>query len=133
MTQETVVLFANEAFYVNFTNHDADSMDAIWSARDDVTCIHPGWQPLRGRNAVMKSWRQILKNSETPKIRCEHAHAYIDGTMAYVLCTEILTEGQLAATNIFVLEDGVWKMVHHQASPMRSVTPEPAKNIPTLQ
>ena len=133
MSQENIVQFANEAFYLTFATRDADSMDAVWSTRDNVTCIHPGWQPLIGRDSVMKSWRDILRNSEAPEIHCEHARACIDGTMAYVLCTEILAEGQLAATNIFVLEDKAWKMVHHQAGPMPSSALEFANNPPILQ
>jgi len=133
MTQETAVLFANEAFYLTFTSRDAAAMDAIWSTRTDVTCIHPGWPPIRGREAVIGSWRDILKNPEAPEISCRNAHATIDGTMAYVLCTEVLSGGQLAATNIFVHEDGVWKMVHHQAGPMPQTAPEPPQRKPTLQ
>ena len=133
MSKETILLFANEAFYLTFTTRDTEAMDAIWSDRENVTCIHPGWPPLRGRGSVMKSWRDILTNSQSPAIRCEHAWAHIDGTMAYVLCNEILAKGQLAATNIFALEDGTWKLVHHQAGPMSRISLETEKNSPTFQ
>ena len=133
MSKETLLLFANEAFYLTFTTRDMEAMDAIWSERENVTCIHPGWPPLRGRDSVMKSWRDILANSEAPEILCDNAYAYIDGAWGYVLCTEILARGQLAATNIFVFEDTAWKMVHHQAGPMPAPTSESEKNTPTLQ
>jgi len=35
-----------------------------------------------------------------------------------VICEEELQAGHLIATNIFVKEDGGWRMVHHQASPL---------------
>ena len=133
MSQESLLLFANEAFYVTFTNRDANAMDAIWSSRDNVTCIHPGWHLLKGRNHVMRSWRDILSNTKAPEIRCEHAHAFIDGDMAYVLCTEILPGGQLTATNIFVLEDEAWKMVHHQAWPAPVNFSRSESKPPTVQ
>jgi len=31
------------------------------------------------------------------------------------VCYEVLEGGFLAATNVFVREDGAWRMVHHQA------------------
>lgn len=133
MSQETVILFANEAFYLTFASGDAEVMDSIWSSRENVTCIHPGWHPLIGRDKVMSSWRAILSNSEAPEIRCEHNSVHIDGSIAYVLCAEILATGQLAATNIFALEGSAWKMIHHQAGPMPTITLEPGKNMPTVQ
>jgi hypothetical protein len=36
---------------------------------------------------------------------------------AFVTCIERVKDNRLVATNIFVLEHGVWKMVHHQAGP----------------
>ena len=133
MSQETAVLFANEAFYLTFANRDADAMDTLWSTRDMVTCIHPGCPPLRGRNPVVRSWRDILANPNAPKVTCQNARAYVDTTMDYVLCTEVLAGGQLAATNIFVIEDETWKMVHHQAGPMPETAPEPPTKKPMLQ
>ena len=133
MSQRTAVLFANEAFYLTFINRDADAMDDIWSTRDMVTCIHPGWPPLRGRKPVVQSWRDILANPSAPKITCHNAYACVDSSMAYVLCTEVVAGGQLAATNIFVLEDGIWRMIHHQAGPMPGTAPKPPIKKPTLQ
>ena len=94
MSKETAVLFANEAFYLTFSNRDAGSMDTIWSMRDKVTCIHPGWPPLRGRNSVVRSWRDILDNPNAPEITCQNADAFVADSMAYVLCTEVLAGGQ---------------------------------------
>ncbi len=41
------------------------------------------------------------------------------GESAFVVCGEALDGDELIATNYFVREDGVWKMVHHQAGPVR--------------
>ncbi|MFO1154542.1 MAG: nuclear transport factor 2 family protein [Rhodospirillales bacterium] len=109
------VLFANEAFYAAFANRDYAAMDRLWSRQHPVTCIHPGWQPLIGREAVMQSWQGILAHPSTPQIRCHDATAILQGEVAYVLCYEVLENGHLAATNIFVRESEVWRLVHHQA------------------
>jgi hypothetical protein len=63
------------------------------------------------------SWQQIFENSSTHDIRIINARAYTLGDIAYVVCNEVFPEVQLIATNIFLLEDGKWRIVHHQAGP----------------
>jgi ketosteroid isomerase-like protein len=116
VTDDVSVLFSNDAFYIAFATRDVDAMVSVWSDRDGLTCIHPGWAPLLGRRAVLGSWRAILGNPGAPQISCNHARATIIGEVAYVVCYErIDASTSLVATNVFVREDGVWKMVHHQA------------------
>ena len=134
MSQDTAVLFANEAFYAAFAGRDAAAMDDIWAARDAVTCLHPGWPPLHGREAVMQSWRDILANPDAPDIRCDSARPHVLGEAAYVVCAERLPGGELAATNVFVHERGIWKMVHHQSAPApMPPAGDPPVKPPTLQ
>ncbi len=114
------VLFANEAFYAAFANRDYAAMDRLWSRQHPVTCIHPGWRTLVGRDAVMHSWKGILGHPSAPNIRCHDPTAFLQGTLAYVLCYEVLDNGYLAATNVFVRE-GAWRLLHHQAG----VSPAP--------
>lgn len=109
------VLAANRLFYRAFTNRDLASLDALWARRAPVACIHPGWPALHGREEVMVSWRNILTGPSSPQIVCSGAHAEIVGDVAYVTCIETLTNGRLIATNLFVHEDGEWRMIHHQA------------------
>lgn len=115
MSDQVAVLFANEAFYAAFAARDVAALEALWSHRADVSCIHPGWGPLVGRDAVMESWRDIVTGRQPPKITCHGARAAVLGSVAYVICFERVGEGTLIATNIFSREDGAWKMVHHQA------------------
>jgi ketosteroid isomerase-like protein len=111
------VLAANQAFYDAFNARDADAMALLWSREHAVACIHPGWAPLSGRAAVLDAWRAILANPNTPSIACDGAEAMLWGDVALVLCFERLGEAVLAASNLFRLEEGVWRMVHHQAGP----------------
>jgi ketosteroid isomerase-like protein len=110
------VLAANAAFYAAFAAKDADAMAALWAHRAAVACIHPGWHPLRGRDAVLASWRSILGGPGSPPITCSDADAHVYGDSAFVICIEHIPAVELIATNVFVREDGAWRMVHHHAS-----------------
>ena len=107
------ILAANEAFYRAFREGDAVAMDAVWARRAEVACIHPGAAPLGGREEVMDSWREILGGP--PPIECVRAQAYQLGDSGFVICGERVPGGVLVATNVFVREDGAWRMVHHHA------------------
>jgi len=109
------LLVANSAFYDAFAAGDAEAMCALWARRHALACIHPGWPALTEREAVLESWQRIL--ASPPAIRHSDAIAYLLGEVGFVICTERVERAGLAATNIFVLEDGVWRMVHHQAGP----------------
>lgn len=137
MDEEHAVLFANEAFYLAFAEGDIPGMDDIWAREAEVFCIHPGWAPLSGRDAVMESWRAILENPNSPSVEFADAVAVVEGTMAYVLGYESIGDGHLAATNIFIHENGLWKMVHHHAGPTSgkpkgAERPEPDRRPQTM-
>lgn len=119
MSQHAAVLFANEAFYLAFRTRDAGAMEAAWASRASISCIHPGWQAVIGREAVLESWRRILGGSGAPAIRPRAAKATLAGEAGIVICYEEIegNDSLLVATNLFVREEGVWKLVHHQAGP----------------
>jgi ketosteroid isomerase-like protein len=117
-SESDAVLSANLEFYRAFTGRDAAAMDAIWAREAPVTCVHPGWTPLAGRAAVLKSWHDILANPESPRVMCHDDRAVLHGDIALVLCEEELETGHLIATNIFIREANEWRMIHHQASPL---------------
>jgi ketosteroid isomerase-like protein len=123
MRDEATLLFANEAFYEAFAGRDTAAMEALWAKRHPVAVIHPGWHALAGREAVMRSWRGILENPEAPDIACRGARAFVQGEAAFVVCYEVLGDSVLAATNVFVREDGEWRLVHHQAGPCPAPAP----------
>ena len=114
-TPDRAVLEANLSFYEAFAAQDLNAMTEVWSSTHPVTCIHPGWQTIHGREQVMSSWRAVLRHNSAP-IRCEDARAMVFDEAAFVTCVERIASAQLAASNFFVLEEGLWKMVHHQAA-----------------
>jgi hypothetical protein len=135
MHRDAEILFANEAFYLAFATRDLAAMDALWARDARVTCVHPGWEALHGRDAVMESWGNILGHSSAPKVQCREARVLNYGSVAQVLCFEVLQTGVLMAANLFIQEAGSWQLVHHQASPM-AVAPvfeDPEPETPRLQ
>ena len=115
ISDKTTVLFANEAFYASFLSGDYETMETLWAQSDKISCIHPGWHHVKGRNAVMESWYSILTNEESPEFEIKYPFAHIYGETAVVVCYEVFSEAMLVATNIFVLESKSWKIVHHQS------------------
>ena len=134
MSDEVTALFANDAFYAAFANRDLEAMVSVWSGRDGITCIHPGWSPLVGSEMVMASWKAILGNPGSPRISCTHARAAVFGNVAYIVCYEHLGDGtNLVATNVFVHEDNGWRMVHHQAGAAPAPSDDDTESEPSLQ
>jgi len=115
VSEHAAVLFANDAFYLAFSSRDMTAMDEVWAQPEPVTCIHPGWSVISGRDSVMQSWRAILGNPNAPDIDCISAEAHVLGDVAYVVCYEVVSSATLAATNVFARHNGHWKMIHHQA------------------
>jgi ketosteroid isomerase-like protein len=113
-----LILAANRAFYRAFAGRDTAAMEALWAAAAPVACVHPGWPAVAGRAAVLTTWRQILANPASPRIRCHKEQGFLYGDVGFVICQELLDAGMLVATNIFVREKAAWRMVHHQASPL---------------
>jgi ketosteroid isomerase-like protein len=118
MSVEDEVLAANAAFYAAFNGKDVEAMDALWARSVPVACTHPNWNALTNRVDVMASWESILANPRQPKLVAGAAEAIVIGDVAVVICRELVAGSPLAATNVFTLEDGGWRMVHHHASPV---------------
>lgn len=129
MSDEQAVLLANEAFYRAFSERDQKAMRGLWATETEVVCIHPGWAPLESLAAVMESWGAILGNPDAPLVRCRDARVNMIGDVAVLICYEVIGQGVLVATNMFVRERGNWKMVHHQAGPAPSPTPTEEPNL----
>jgi ketosteroid isomerase-like protein len=129
MSEEAEILAANTAYYDAFATADFAAMRRIW-AEHDLTCIHPGWPALIGRPAILESYRQILSNPNQDRIEPRNATVILAGEEARVLCVEFVGGAALAATNLFRRVDGVWRMTHHQASPIAALVEEPAAQPP---
>ena len=120
MIEEGQVLDTNDAFYRLMRRGDYEGMTAFWSRKRRISCMHPGGTLLIGREAVMQSWRPIL-GGEPPPIWPEDSRALVTGSTAFVLGIERIGRTMLMATNAYVLEDGHWRMINHQAAHMPAI------------
>lgn len=126
MTQrdDAELLFANERFYTAFAGGDAEEMARLWAESGETCCLHPGWEPLFGRNRILASWNAILQ--APPPVRCVAPRPVPTGENGgAVICWEEIGGEFLIATNLFRREGGEWRIVHHQAGPVRGTPPEP--------
>ena len=134
---------ANTALYDAFETGDIDLMGALWlddAGTDGVTeviCVHPGWAPVRGRGAVLRSWSMIMANTAYIQFFLTEVKVQVSGDVAVVTCGEnILTGmagtgdtddgdpspgfagGRAVATNIFRRTTDGWRLWLHHASPV---------------
>lgn len=112
------MLAANDAFYRAFNERDLEAMDTLWAQTVSVTCIHPGWNRITGRETVIESWRGILSNPGQPRVVTGGAAVTELGDTAIVTCRELVGSSPLTATNIFVYEFGQWRLIHHHSGPV---------------
>ena len=129
MINENKVQSANERFYEAFNKRDIEAMNQVWRNSERVTCVHPGWPPLKGFEPIMNSWEGIFKNSGNMEIQISDVRVLASEDLAWVSCIEKLytvaesgvLASQVFATNLFHLEGDVWKMVMHHASPVPDI------------
>jgi SnoaL-like domain len=133
MIDKNAILAANAAFYEAFAAGNAGQLIQLWADDDDISCIHPGWPAIIGRTAVIGSWRDILLSENRPQITCEEPYPVITGDCGRVLCVELIGSAAFAASNHFRHINGIWRLVHHQSSPIaRTVTqvsPDPSGQV----
>jgi hypothetical protein len=123
MSEEIAILAANAAYYQAFAEADFPAMKRIW-AEDNVSCIHPGWPVLIGREPILESYRQIMRNPNQDRIEPRNETVMAEAEDARVFCVEFVGGAALAATNLFRRVNGEWRMTHHQASPIAALVEE---------
>jgi len=133
MAAEVAVLEANQEFYRAFSHGDFAAMSQLWAEQAPTACLHPGMNVITGRNAILNTWRQILDQVAGIEMSCRAPRVHWLGEVAFVTCLEANDRqpAHLAATNVFVLEAGRWRMVHHHAGPLSepvSASADPAAN-----
>lgn len=114
---------AEAAFYAAFAQCDFKAMEAVW-AEDNIVCIHPGSSVLMGRDAVMRSWANMLLNAEPPNIRINLLSRTLNDAVAVHVVEEHISSGfgdtasisLVLATNVYRKEADGWRMFEHHAS-----------------
>ena len=124
MSELQAIFFANEAFYLAFTGRDLRAMADVWAEKMDVCVVHPGWEPIYGREAVLESWHRILEASPSPEIVGQSPQVLVNDSVGTVVCFEEIKGNFLIATNLFVRQSGRWRMFHHHAARTNARPPE---------
>jgi ketosteroid isomerase-like protein len=120
----------NAELYAAFEAADLDRMEAVWDADDPdpVVCVHPGWQLLRGRSRVLRSWAVIMANTTYIQFFLTDVAVEVHGDVGWVTCQEnVLTslddagsDSVIVATNVFRRRPDGWKLRVHHAAPVLS-------------
>ena len=128
----------NEDFYAAFEGGDLDALEAIWVNGDlaeSVTCVHPGWPALRGRDEVLRSWAMIMANTTYIQFVLTDVEVEVGTDFAVLTCVEnILTADEDdedenstdfagakgVATNIFRRTPEGWRLWVRHGSPVIS-------------
>lgn len=142
------MLRANQSLYDAFENGDIDLMSALWLDGPDagtVSCVHPGWSPVHGRDAVLRSWSMIMANTAYIQFVLTDVEVHVAGEVAVVTCGENmltglpvdleampgdgapgLAGGRAVATNVFRRFGSGWRLWVHHASPVLTRTDDEA-------
>lgn len=125
-TDEAAVRAANQAFYDAFEARDLDAMSEVWEHSDRVSCTHPGWRTLRGWGAVSGSWFALFGGPSPLQFILTDAVVAVAGDAAWVTVDENLISaeggGTVAALNLFVRQEGRWRLVSHLGSAVAQQT-----------
>jgi len=130
---------ATMRFYValNSALHsDLNPMSAIWSHRGDVSNLSAVGGRSVGWNEVHADFLNIARLYPNGTIAPRDIHVVAGKDIGYSVCTETgqlrSSDGPMVsfnqrATNVFRLEDGKWKMVHHHVDPNSGGSQGPAR------
>ncbi|MDY0885131.1 nuclear transport factor 2 family protein [Dongia soli] len=131
MSDIDLIGFANEAFYRAFAALDGDLMAEVWAQETEARCLHPGAQPIRGRERILTSWQEIFANSEPNSISFQVQDIALVNGVGIVCCFEAVNGHFGVATNLFVREGALWRMIHHQAGPISAPPQKQAGETPS--
>ena len=109
MPEEDAVIEANQAFYRAMESLDNANMEAVWNPHQGVTCVHPGWPLMAGRDKVLQHWYTIFDNTMLMQFT-------VTESLSFVVAGRV-NEATVEATNVIRRRDGQWRIVHHHGSP----------------
>jgi len=139
VADDNSVLAINQAFYDSIESGDMDLMRSIWASRSDVVCVHPGGEPVRGPESVMRAWAMVMANVDyiqffLTDVKLAIAPGPGEPNIAVVTCAENILSGagsdetfaggKAIATNIFVRDGSAWKLWMHHSSPVATMGEE---------
>ncbi|MCH8028390.1 MAG: nuclear transport factor 2 family protein [Candidatus Dadabacteria bacterium] len=121
-----LVLECNDKFYSALSDGNLELMESVWLHDDKVKCVHPGWDMVKGWDAVKESWDAIFFTGGPLEVRTSNVELEVCGKIAMITCVEHISHkvgskirtGFALATNFFERNGDKWFMIHHHASPV---------------
>jgi ketosteroid isomerase-like protein len=115
---------AEDVFYDALEETDLEKMMSAWSDEEDIICIQPMRNEVRGRTAIRNSWKEIFAANAQLEIEIHHQHwIEMSDAAVHVLHARLIFNGDrthrlppLITTNIFRRGEKGWRMVLHHAS-----------------
>jgi ketosteroid isomerase-like protein len=124
---ENEIRSATVLFYAAFNSAlhgDLAPMSAVWSHRPDVSSLSAAGGHATGWNEVYAGFQNMARLYPGGSIEQRGMSVVAGKDMGYSVCTETgqlrSSDGPMVnfnqrATNIFRLEGGTWKLIHHHA------------------
>jgi ketosteroid isomerase-like protein len=121
MSTEDDVRAISDKFYSGLSRMDVAALPEIWSHSDDVTAMHPMGGEQVGWEEVRASFEQAAGPMTDSHVDLIDQRIYAGTDLAVETGTERgsakldgeLIEFEHRVTNVYRLEDGQWKMIHH--------------------
>jgi ketosteroid isomerase-like protein len=121
------VIAANAAYYKALSARDMTAMAEIWTCASDNILIAPPVDPVThiGWDAIKRQWERYWAQFDQFTVSMASPTVNVNGPVAWVHGIETSqrrSKGGKASsssnygTNIFVKDDGRWRMVFHQAA-----------------
>ena len=116
---------AEAAFYEALQRADLDAMMEVWSADEEVSCIHPGGARITGYERLRENWSQIFNSGQRLQVQVSDQVVVSGMIMSlHSLHENILVLGGQGAgsrsivvtTNVYLRSAGGWRMVLHHGS-----------------
>lgn len=119
------IIKANNQLYAGLNEMfkgNIEPLNKLWSHSDETTYMGPFGGCLQGWNEIGGDFKKVADMKLGGKISCKDLHVYVGGDIGYASCVEvgenIDPDGKPVsvshrATNIFHLENGEWKLIHH--------------------
>ncbi len=137
-TPEQALRAANSQLYLAINMvlaGNAEMMDNVWSQKPDVSDFGPSADRIVGWKSVEAQFKKEAAMKMGGTLVCEDLTVTVGADMGFTTCMEVgsnqVIDGQpvnlrFRATNVFRLEKGEWKLVHHHTDPAPAMQAKPA-------
>ena len=127
-------------FYEALRAGSVDRLMSVWADEDEIVCIHPGGQRLRGVGAIRSAFEAMFADGGHLDVKIASIHRVdaLASAVHHVLETiDVVTpqgvvQAYVLATNVYHKTAQGWRLVVHHASPGTSGEAQDISETPTL-